>query len=237
MVDQEAHGTSDSLGRVLVVDDEKPLAHMIAAYLERAGFIVAQAHTGMDAVDEARRLAPDVIVLDLGLPGMDGLEVCQRIRTFSDCYILMLTARGDEEDRITGLTLGADDYITKPFSIRELITRIHAVLRRPRASTLSAPLTVGELKIDVSAQEVFVRDTRVILTRTECQLLTVLALHPGQALSRRDLIIDIWDTAWVGDERIIDVHIGKLRSKLGKNSHGQGFIETVRGVGYRLVQS
>lgn len=113
-----------SAGRVLVVDDEKPLAQMVASYLDRAGFSVTQAHTGIEAVEEARRFSPDVIVLDLGLPGMDGLEVCRQIRAFSDCYILMLTARGSEDDKITGLTTGADDYITKPFGIRELVTRV-----------------------------------------------------------------------------------------------------------------
>lgn len=221
-------------GRVLIVDDEKPLAQMVATYLDRAGFSVTQAHTGPQALEEARRFAPDVIVLDLGLPGMDGLEICRQVRAFSDCYILMLTARGSEDDKITGLTSGADDYITKPFSIRELVTRIHAVLRRPRATTMTTPLTVGELVIDALAHEVRVRGMLVDLTRTECELLLVLARRSGQALSRHELVTDVWDTSWVGDERIIDVHIGNLRRKLGTDSQGRGFIETVRGVGYRM---
>lgn len=231
-----SHTTAENrpAGRVLVVDDEKPLAEMVATYLERAGFTVAQAHTGPQALAEVRRFTPDVIVLDLGLPGMDGLQVCRQIRAFSDCYILMLTARGSEDDKITGLTAGADDYITKPFSIRELVTRIHAVLRRPRATTMATPLTVGELVIDPIAHEARVGDVLVDLTRTECELLAVLALRRGQVLSRHELVTDVWDTSWVGDERIIDVHIGNLRRKLGTDSKGRGFIETVRGVGYRM---
>lgn len=229
--------TNRSAGRVLVVDDEKPLVQMVATYLERAGFSVAQAHTGPQALEEARRFSPDVIVLDLGLPGMDGLQVCRQVRAFSDCYILMLTARGSEDDKITGLTAGADDYITKPFSIRELVTRIHAVLRRPRATTMTTPLTVGELVLDAIAHEVRVGGTLIDLTRTEFELLLVLALHRGQVLSRHQLVTDVWDTSWVGDERIIDVHIGNLRRKLGTDSQGRGFIETVRGVGYRMGQA
>ena len=223
-----------SAGRVLVVDDEKPLAQMVATYLERAGFSVAQAHTGIDAVDKARRFSPDVIVLDLGLPGMDGLEVCRQVRSFSDCYILMLTARGSEDDKIAGLTTGADDYITKPFGVRELVTRVRAVLRRPRVTTMNAPLVVGDLVIDPIAHQAQVNGSVVDLTGTEFALLFAMALRPGQALSRHDLVTEVWDTSWVGDERIVDVHIGNLRRKLGTDSRGRGFIETVRGVGYRM---
>lgn len=223
-----------SAGRVLVVDDEKPLAQMVATYLERASFSVAQAHTGIDAVDKARRFSPDVIVLDLGLPGMDGLEVCRQVRSFSDCYILMLTARGSEDDKIAGLTTGADDYITKPFGVRELVTRVRAVLRRPRVTTMNAPLVVGDLVIDPIAHQAQVNGSIVDLTGTEFALLFALALRSGQALSRHDLVTEVWDTSWVGDERIVDVHIGNLRRKLGPDSRGRGFIETVRGVGYRM---
>lgn len=228
-------------GRVLVVDDEQPLAQMVTTYLLRAGFHATQAHTGIQAVDDARQLDPDVVVLDLGLPELDGLEVCRRIRTFSDCYILILTARGSEEDKITGLTMGADDYITKPFSVRELVTRVHAVLRRPRTHPTAAPVTtpwaIGDLVIDQVAHEVRVRDIAVALTRTEFDLLLALAIRPDQVLTRHDLVTEVWDTTWVGDERIVDVHIGNLRRKLGTDSHGRGFIDTVRGVGYRVGQS
>lgn len=225
-------------GRVLVVDDEKPLAQMVDSYLLRTGFETAQAHTGTEAVNEARRSSPDVVILDLGLPELDGLEVCRRIRTFSDCYILMLTARGSEDDKITGLTLGADDYITKPFSIRELVTRVRAVLRRPRATAatpeMATPLVVGDLVIDPSAHTVRVRGQLVDVTRTEFELLVALAIHLGQVLSRHELVTEVWDTTWVGDERIVDVHIGNLRRKLGTDARGRGFIDTVRGVGYRM---
>lgn len=228
-------------GRVLVVDDEKPLAQMIATYLTRAGFTTTEAHSGIQAVDDARRLDPDVVVLDLGLPELDGLEVCRRIRTFSDCYILMLTARGAEEDKITGLTTGADDYITKPFSIRELVTRVHAVLRRPRTGPTALPVTtpvvLGELVIDLVAHEVRVRGAAVALTRTEFDLLVALAIRPGQVMTRHDLVTEVWDTTWVGDERIVDVHLGNLRRKLGTAAHGSGFIDTIRGVGYRMGQA
>lgn len=231
--------TDPPRGRVLVVDDEQPLAQMVDTYLTRAGFDTAQAHTGPAAIDHARRWDPDVIVLDLGLPGLDGLEVCRRIRAFSDCYLLMLTARSSEDDAITGLTAGADDYITKPFGIRELVTRVRAVLRRPRLSSgtsFTAPLRVGELVIDPSAHEVRVNDRSVAVTRTEFELLRVLALRPGQVLTRQELVTEVWDTTWVGDERVVDVHIGNLRRKLGADAQRPGAIETVRGVGYRMGQ-
>ncbi|MDR7330647.1 response regulator transcription factor [Corynebacterium guangdongense] len=216
--------------RILVVDDEKPLAQMVASYLDRAGFETTQAHTGPQAVELARSFTPDVVILDLGLPGLDGLEVCRRIREFSDCYILMLTARGGEDDRITGLTLGADDYVTKPFSVRELVTRVHAVLRRPR-STTRRPYAFGDLEIDPAARIVTVGGEEVDVTRTEFDLLAALASRPGEVLDRRELVTEVWDTTWVGDERIVDVHIGNLRRKVGV-----GHIATVRGVGYRMGQ-
>ena len=150
----------------------------------------------------------------------------------------MLTARGSEDDKISGLTLGADDYITKPFSIRELVTRVHAVLRRPRTSTtppqVTTPLIVGDLILDPVAHQVRVGETTVELTRTEFELLVALALRRGQALTRHHLVTEVWDTTWVGDERIVDVHIGNLRRKLGTDTRGRGFIDTVRGVGYRV---
>lgn len=227
-------------GRVLIVDDEKPLAQMVETYLLRAGFETVQAHTGIDAVHEARRFSPDVVILDLGLPELDGLEVCRQVRAFSDCYILMLTARGSEEDKITGLTMGADDYITKPFGIRELVTRVRAVMRRPRITVTGpgtdAPLIIGDLVIDPSAHTVRVGGGSVDITPTEFDLLLALALRPGRVCSRRELVTEVWDTTWVGDERIVDVHIGNLRRKLGTDARGRGLIDTVRGVGYRLGQ-
>lgn len=226
-------------GRVLVVDDEKALAGMVASYLVRAGYDVAQAHTGPAALEAARAGAPDVVVLDLGLPGLDGIEVCREIRTFSECYVLMLTARGDEEDRLAGLATGADDYITKPFSVRELVARVQAVMRRPRTVTHragpGAPRVHGDLEMDLSGRRVRVAGERVALTRTEFDLLAALALRPGEAMSRRRLIDVVWDPAWVGDEHLVDVHIAHVRRKLGDDPSAPRYVETVRGVGYRMA--
>jgi len=228
------NGSPRPAGRVLVVDDEKALAQMVTAYLARAGYNAAQAHTGPDAVDQVRALDPDVVVLDLGLPGLDGIEVCRRIRAFSQCYVLMLTARGDEEDKLGGLAAGADDYITKPFSVRELVARVQAVLRRPRTvAAPDGPRVFGDLVVDVAAYEARVGGAPVALTRTEFDLLAALSSRPHQAFSRRQLIDTVWDTAWVGDERLVDVHIGHLRRKLGEGVAEDGYIDTVRGIGYR----
>lgn len=238
-----------------MVEDEQVLSEMVARYLGRAGFRVTQTGSGLVAVEIAREADPDVVVLDLGLPGLEGLEVCRRIREFSDCYILMLTARGTEEDRITGLSIGADDYITKPFSIRELVTRVHAVLRRPRRAQPGAHTEsrseahpriepgTGALQIDPLAHQVLVSGTAVDLTRTEFDLLAVLASRPGQVFSRRELVTEVWNTTWVGDERIVDVHIGNLRRKLRTAAETAGadatteFIGTVRGLGYRMAHA
>lgn len=222
---------------VLVVDDEKPLAHMVATYLSRAGYTAMQAHAGPEALEHARRQRPDVVILDLGLPGMDGIEVCRAIRLFSECYILMLTARGDEADKLAGLAAGADDYITKPFSIRELVARVAAVLRRPRTTVvMTQPVRVfGELTVDPAAHQVQVAGSPLSLTPTEFDLLTALSSRPQQACSRRQLIDLVWGRGWVGDERIVDVHIGNLRRKLTEASAGQDYIDTVRGVGYRMA--
>ena len=221
--------------RALVVDDERSLARMVAVYLARAGLDTDQAHTGPDALEAARRQEPDVVVLDLGLPGLDGLEVCRQIREFSECYVLILTARGDEEHKLAGLAVGADDYITKPFSVRELVARVQAVLRRPRTPVARAGSgwTYGPLVVDVAAHEARLAGEPVPLTRTEFDLLTALAAHPHEVLSRRRLLDIVWDPGWVGDERIVDVHIAHLRRKL--DSDPTGFVDTVRGVGYRMA--
>ena len=228
-------GIDTVTGRVLVVYDEKPLARMIATYLTRAGYDATTAHTGPEAVEAARAQAPDVVVLDLGLPGLDGIEVCRSIRGFSECYVLMLTARGEEEDKLAGLAAGADDYITKPFSVRELVARVATVLRRPRTTvTAVEPARVfGQLSVDLTAHEARVDGEPVALTRTEFELLAALTARPHQALTRRQLIDTVWGPAWVGDERLVDVHIGHLRRKLGEDQ--ATLIDTVRGVGYRMV--
>jgi DNA-binding response OmpR family regulator len=225
---------------VLVVEDEKDLARMVQAYLERAGYDVQLAHTGPDAVAQARAADPAVIVLDLGLPELDGIEACRQVRTFSDCYVLMLTARDDEMDKVIGLSVGADDYITKPFSPRELVARVQAVLRRPRLSagrTVSGPepaRVFGDLKVDVEGRRVDLAGQPVDLTRTEFDVLAVLSARPTAAFSRRQLIDEVWDTAWVGDEHVVDVHVAHLRKKLGDDPTEPRYVETVRGVGYRM---
>jgi DNA-binding response OmpR family regulator len=227
---------SDRFGHVLVVDDEAVLAGVVASYLDRAGFDTTVCGDGREAVDLARSLDPTVIILDLGLPGLDGIEVCRRIRTFSDCYLIMLTARTEEVDVLVGLSVGADDYVTKPFSARELVARVQAMLRRPRTHTAElAPVRrFGDLAVDVAAREASVTGALVELTPTELDLLAVLSERPRLAFSRRQLIETIWGDAGAGDEHLVDVHVANLRRKLGDDPSRQRYIVTVRGVGYRM---
>ncbi len=228
--------------RALVVDDEMALAEIVASYLVREHFDTRVAHDGAAAVAIARDHDPDVVVLDLGLPGMDGLEVCRQLRTFSDAYVVMLTARDNELDTIVGLSVGADDYVTKPFSSGELVARIRAMLRRPRAAPAAAtatpdrpaPLTFGPLRIDLAAREVFMGEEAVALTRTEFDLLAALSARPGTVLSRRQLLETVREGPWVGNEHLVDVHVGHVRRKLGDDAAAPRFIVTVRGVGYRM---
>jgi len=222
---------------VLVVEDETDLATMICTYVQAAGFRAHAVHAGPDALAAARTDQPAVVILDLGLPGMDGIEVCRQLRTFTDCYVLMLTARTDEIDKVIGLSVGADDYITKPFSLRELVARIQAVLRRPRTKPKQAEATsFGELQLDVAGRRVEIGGTPVDLTRTEFDVLALLAASPGIVLARRRIIDEVWDPAWVGDEHVVDVHVANLRSKLGDDPAAPTYIETVRGIGYRWVR-
>jgi DNA-binding response OmpR family regulator len=218
--------------RALVVDDEVPLVDLVRSYLEREGFEVTGAHDGETAVALARDFDPEVIVLDLMLPGMDGLEACRRIRSFSDAYVIMLTARTDELDKIIGLSTGADDYVTKPFSPRELVARIRAMLRRPRAPAADpgARQRFGELEIDPAAREVTVGGRPVALTRLEFDLLVTLTDHPRVVFTRRQLLDHVWGEDWFGDEHVVDVHVAKLRRKLGDPD----LVRTVRGVGFRI---
>ena len=229
--------------RALVVDDEAPLAEVLASYLEREHFEATVATDGAGAVSIARELDPDVVILDLGLPGMDGLEVCRQLRTFSDAYVVMLTARDTEIDTVLGLTVGADDYVTKPFSPRELVARIRAMLRRPRvlhtaaptpAADIPAPRVFGSLRIDVAGREVDIDGDPILLTRTEFDILEALSARPGMVLSRRQLLETVRSGPWVGNEHLVDVHIGHLRRKLGDDAAQPRFILTVRGVGYRM---
>ncbi|NUU15657.1 response regulator transcription factor [Cellulomonas humilata] len=225
--------------RALVIDDEKALATLVAGYLERDGFEVHLAHDGPAGLTAARSVDPDVVVLDLGLPGLDGVEVCRRLRTFSDCYVVMLTARSEEVDTLIGLSVGADDYMTKPFSPRELQARIAALLRRPRHAPqgIEPPrdaLRIGSLSIDLPAREVLLEGEPVPLTRTEFDVLAALALSPQLVFSRRVLIEAVWGENWVGDEHLVDVHVLHVRQKLGDTADAQRYIRTVRGVGYRI---
>ncbi len=227
--------------RVLVIEDEKTLAGMIAAYLTNAGYQAAVVHNGTDGVLAAREQDPDVVVLDLGLPGLDGIEVCRQIRTFSDCYVLVVTARKDEVDTLIGLSVGADDYITKPFSMRELIARVHTVLRRPRGGPAAGdqatdgPARVfGQLRVDPAGQRVHLNGSEVALTPTERDLLMVLARRPTMAFTRAQLIQDVWGPDWFGDEHLVDVHVAHLRRKLGDDPETGRYVTTVRGVGYRM---
>jgi len=227
--------------RALVVDDERALASLVGTYLTRDGFEVSMAHDGRQAIDQARQVDPDVMVLDLGLPMLDGVEVCRQVRTFSDCYIVMLTARTEEIDKLIGLSVGADDYLTKPFSPRELLARIHAMLRRPRASTAGEPPSgegpprvFGALSIDVAGREIHLDGETVALTRTEFDVLEALSARPQLAFSRRQLIDAVWDQTWVGDEHLVDVHVAHLRRKLGDDPSAPRYVRTVRGIGYRM---
>lgn len=226
-----------------MVDDEAALAEVVASYLTRDQFLTRIAQNAPDAVALARELDPDVVILDLGLPGMDGLEVCRQLRTFSDAYVVMLTARDTEMDTIVGLTVGADDYVTKPFSPRELVARIRAMLRRPRSvsdgqaasgSDARAALTFGPLRIDVDAREVSLHGEPILLTRTEFDILAALSARPGVVMSRRQLLETVREGPWVGNEHLVDVHIGHVRRKLGDDPGAPRYVITVRGVGYRM---
>jgi DNA-binding response OmpR family regulator len=222
----------------MVIEDETELAGVVGSYFEQGGFEVTLVHDGAEAVATAREVDPDVIVLDLGLPGLDGVEVCRLVRTFSDAYIVILTARSDEVDKLIGLSMGADDYMTKPFSPRELMARVQAMLRRPRPQrefdTADDTRSFGDLTLDPIGRDVWLAGEQVALTRTEFDLLATLSERPRMAFSRRQLIDQVWGQTWVGDEHLVDVHIGHLRRKLGDDAAEGRFIRTVRGVGYRM---
>lgn len=221
--------------RILVVDDEPPIVELVTGYLVREGWVVENAGDGIAALEAVRRIDPDVIVLDVMLPGLDGVEVCRQLRTFSDAYVLMLTARGEEIDRIMGLTVGADDYLVKPFSPRELVARIKALLRRPRTGQAATPSgTPAGLEIDVGRRLVLVDGAPAELTALEFNLLAALARDPGIVVTRQSLLDQLWGSAFAADDHLVDVHIANLRRKLGDDPARPRFLETVRGVGYRL---
>ena len=224
--------------KILVVDDEHSIVDLIRGYLEREGFEVFAAFDGPSAVERVRELTPDLVVLDVMLPGLDGIEVCRQLRQFSDAYVLMLTARTEEVDRIIGLTVGADDYLTKPFSPRELVARVRAMLRRPRTPTVQAvggdvPLRLGDLAIDPNRHEVMRDLVPIDLTAREFALLTMLAEQPGRVFTRTQILERIWASEFY-DEHVVEVHLANLRRKLGPDP--ARYIQTVRGVGYRGVE-
>jgi DNA-binding response OmpR family regulator len=228
----------DGPARILVVDDDANVAEVVARYLEREGFEVETVGDGRDAVDRALSDPPDLVVLDLMLPGIDGLEVCRRLRALAPVPVIMLTARGDEADRVIGLELGADDYIAKPFSPKELVARVRAVLRRatgPLAAAHAGGPAVfvdGDLHVDVAARQARLGDEEVALTAREFELLVFLMRHPRQAFRREDLLQQVWGTRY-GDTSTITVHVRRLREKVEPDPSHPVRIATVWGVGYR----
>ncbi len=225
--------------RVLVVDDEAPIIELVCGYLERDGMEVISASDGQVALDLIRERVPDVVVLDVNLPGLDGLEVLRRARTFSDVYVIMLTARAEEIDRIVGLSVGADDYLVKPFSPRELVARIQALLRRPRVGSDpgAEAWRAADLTVDSRRRSVTLHGSPVLLAVIEFDLLATLIREPGVVHTRQQLLDRAWGADYVVDERVVDVHLANLRRKLGDDAARPKFIETVRGIGYRFKET
>jgi two-component system alkaline phosphatase synthesis response regulator PhoP len=223
--------------RILVVDDEPRITRLVRDYLERAGFAVSAASSGPEAVQRARSERPDLVVLDLGLPGLDGLDVTRALRRDGDVPIIMLTARDDEADRIVGLELGADDYVTKPFSPRELVARVRAILRRRTPQSHAADLLhAGGLELDVPRMRLSVDGRPVDLTPTEFQLLAAMAREPGRVFTRGQLLDALHGVAFESYERAIDAHVKNIRRKIEPDPREPRHLLTVYGVGYRLAE-
>ena len=221
---------------ILVVDDEARIVKLVRDYLERAGYHVIDARDGATALQVARREKPDLIVLDLMLPAVDGLDVCRRLRRESGIPIIMLTARVEEVDRIVGLELGADDYVTKPFSPRELVARVGATLRRAKGQVgPSTILRAGDLELDTASQTATLAGQPVDLTNTEFQLLATLVRQPGRILTREQLLEAVHGYSFEGYDRSVDSHIKNLRRKIEANPRQPQYLQTVYGVGYRFV--
>ncbi len=230
--------------RILVVDDEEPIRELVASYLRDDGYLVEQAGDGQKAVERIQRSGDiDLILLDIRMPGLDGIEALREIRRVSDTYVIMLTAAAEETDRLIGLSVGADDYITKPFSPREVVARVKAVLRRSRESGVAErgtpALRFAGIVIDIDEYTVVVvdddHDVEIDLTALQFKLLRTLAESPGRVFARHQLIERVWGRDFYGEDRIVDVHIGNLRKALGDDVSAPRFIATVRGVGYRFV--
>jgi DNA-binding response OmpR family regulator len=223
--------------RILIVDDEPKITQLVRDYLERSGFAVVTARGGREAVMRARTDRPDLIVLDLGLPDLDGLDVTRQLRRDSQVPIIMLTARDDEADRVAGLELGADDYVTKPFSPRELVARVRAVLRRQAGEVGGEVLRAGDLELDVPKMRAEVLGRAIDLTTTEFQLLAALGRQPGRIFTRGQLLDAIHGVAFETYERAIDAHVKNIRRKLEPDPRRPRYLLTVYGVGYRLADA
>ncbi|MET0524647.1 MAG: response regulator transcription factor [Nocardioides sp.] len=247
------NGSGGDERRAVVVEDDEDIRELLTFTLTTQGFKVLAVGSGLEAVEAVRDTQPDLVTLDLGLPGIDGIEVCRRIRDISDAYVVMITARDEEIDRLLGLETGADDFIAKPFSARELRARVNAMFRRPRtvdggpvpAVTASASTSAGAdddhevlvhgvLRVDVDGRRAFRETDELELTRTEFDLLTELMRSPARVWSREQLLRSVWGTEWASDTHLVEVHIGNLRRKLGEASGQARYIRTVRGVGYRM---
>ncbi len=232
---------NSSGGTILFVEDEEAISSPFSKVLEREGFEPVVAGTAAEAMELAERIDPVLVLLDLTLPDGDGRDVCRALRRDSDVPIVMLTARGSELDRVVGLEMGADDYVVKPFSGAEVVSRIRAVLRRTRAAgdggRFEPAFSVGDLEIDVAARTAAVAGEPIELTRKEFDLLAELARNAGRVVTREDLMSRVWDVNWFGSTKTLDVHIGALRRKLGDDPAAPRHIETVRGVGFRFAES
>jgi two-component system alkaline phosphatase synthesis response regulator PhoP len=216
--------------KILIVDDEPGIRNLISAYLRKEGYQIYEADDGLKALQAARTFKPDIILLDIMLPGMDGLEVLSHLRRESDVYVILLTAKNEETDKVIGLSVGGDDYLTKPFSPRELVARIKAVLRRLQSPSLkNSPLTSQHLRLDPDSRQAWLDDQPLDLTTLEFDLLLTFLRHHGQVLSREQLLEQVWGTSYFGETRVVDVHVGNIRRKLDNR-----FISTVRGIGYRF---
>lgn len=221
--------------KILVVDDETTLVSTVRAYLEQEGYVVQTAYDGRSALQAFRAFKPDLVVLDIMLPGIDGLEVLRRLRQESDVYVIMLTAKADESDKVVGLTIGADDYVTKPFSPRELVARVKASLRRAGdVAGTKTELVSRRLRLDVDARLAWKDGRPLDLTPIEFDLLHALMQHHGRALSREQMIEQVWGYDYYGDERVVDVHVGRLRKKIEDDPANPTAIATVWGAGYRF---
>ena len=223
-------------GPILVVEDDRNIQALVVRYLENAGFSTITADDGPGGLEMARRRAPAFVILDLNLPGLDGTELCRELRKTSDVPILMLTARADEVDRVVGFSLGADDYVVKPFSPRELVERVKAILRRARPPADGEPLRHGALELDPEKRKVTHNGDEIALTPSEYKLLHALMARPGRAFTRDELLGRLYEHGETVVDRVVDVHIGKLRHKIEPDPSQPRYIETVHGVGYRFAE-